>query len=154
MNLSDIVYREVSPLDEEVIHLIDKLNQYQIRLYGIDKCNLEPPASLQQNRAFMIGAYSNGRLIGIGAVKLLPDYAEIKRMYLEEEFRGRAIAESVLAYLEKYALEKGIFRICLETGNKHASALAFYKKAGYKEIEKFGHYRPNEVSIYFEKVHG
>jgi putative acetyltransferase len=152
MNLSHIVYREVSPLDEAVVHLIDRLNQYQIHLYGVEKCNLEPPASLQQSQAFMIGAYSSGKLIGIGAVKLLSDYAEIKRMYVEEEFRGRAIAETILRHLEKYVLEKGIFRICLETGNKHASALAFYKKAGYTEIDKFGHYRPNEVSVYFEKV--
>lgn len=54
--------------------------------------------------------------------------------------------------LEIYAREKNILKICLETGNLHISALAFYGKMGYERVESFGNYLPNKVSVYFEKV--
>ncbi len=40
----------------------------------------------------MVGAYLGGRLTGMGALKQM-DYAEIKRMFVEPEQRGKGIAK-------------------------------------------------------------
>lgn len=148
----DLFIKPLLPTDEGVLKLIDKLNTYQIGLYGADKCNLESAQSLQNNNAFMLGAFDGQTLAGIGAIKLADGYAEIKRMYVEEAYRGLSIAENILRQLEDYARHKGILRICLETGNKHQQALKFYQRQGYFRIERFGSYTPNEVSVYFEKT--
>ena len=149
--MTNVLYKQVLPLDENVIALIEKLNQYQINLYGREKCSLDSPEVLQQSQAFMVGAYANELLIGIGAVKFFDDYAEIKRMYIEENFRGLSIAEHILTRLEEHAAKNGIHKICLETGTLHHAAQKFYQKMGYTSIERFGNYPLNEVSVFLGK---
>jgi putative acetyltransferase len=147
-----MVIKQVHPTDVQVGTLIEKLNQYQVGLYGVDACNLETAESLEKNKAYMLGAYVEEVLVGIGAVKLLEGYAEIKRMYVVESYRGLAIAESILHTLEAYVQQSGIDRIFLETGYLHHAAISFYKKLGYAQVESFGTYKPNQVSVYFGKT--
>lgn len=142
---------QVNITDPAVEVLIHKLNAYQWALYGPEKCNHESPESLQKNGAYMTGAWSENELAAIGAVKIMEGYAEIKRMYVDQPFRGLGLAEKILDTLEQYVLRNGISRICLETGNLHTAALQFYRKKGYKEVVSFGSYQPNGYSIYFEK---
>jgi putative acetyltransferase len=150
-NYMQVDYRTVPPTDPQVVSLIEKLNIYQEELYGAENCNLETPESLLANKALMIGAYAGNNLAGIGGIKLLRDHAEVKRMFVEENYRGLGIAESILKRLESYAQKNGVREICLETGNLHSAALAFYRKLGYEPVESFGNYKPNSVSLYFSK---
>jgi putative acetyltransferase len=149
--MNAIAIKAVSPLNPDVRHLINQLDAYQIDLYGIEKCNLETPEALVHNQAYMIGAYAGDALIGIGGIKIYDTYAEVKRMFVDNKFRGKAIARLILEQLENYALRKGITKVFLETGKLHVEALGFYRKNGYSEVEKFGEYFPNEVSVYFSK---
>jgi len=142
---------QVSPDNESVQKLIDKLDKYQIELYGIECCHLDSVAELQKCGAYMMGAYSDDALIGIGAVKIFDKYAEVKRVFVEEEFHGSGVADKILSALEDYSAHKGKEKIYLETGTLQYSALNFYKRLGYSEIEKFGDYIPTDVSVFFEK---
>jgi len=141
----------VSYTDPGVALLVDLLDKYQIGLYGILPCNLDSIAVLEKSRAYLLGAYHAGNLIGIGAVKLFAGYAEVKRMYIQNEFRGRGFAGDILSALENYTKNAGINKIYLETGYLQEQAIAFYKKCGYVQIEKFGTYEPNGTSVYFSK---
>ncbi|MBL0744691.1 GNAT family N-acetyltransferase [Chryseolinea lacunae] len=147
-----LTIKQVAPTDAGVVALIDKLNRYQIALYGIEACNLEPPESLIKNNAFMVGAFSHEELAGIGAIKVLDGYGEIKRMYVEESHRGLSVAEEILSALETYAAGRAIHSVYLETGRLHHAAIKFYRKMGYEVVEQFGDYRPNAVSLYFGKT--
>lgn len=147
-----IVVKQVSPTDLDVTKLIDALNAYQIGLYGIENCNLEPPDSLVKNEAYMVGAFLKGALIGIGAVKIVDTYGEVKRMFVKDEYRGLSVAKRILQELEAFVSRKNIQRVFLETGNRHDAAIAFYKREGYQQVDSFGNYKPNAVSIYFGKT--
>ena len=146
-----LTLRTVAYDDVEVGEMIRRLDQYQIGLYGKENCNLDSVSRLKDSGALLLGAFAGDMLAGIGAVKLFDGYAEIKRMYTGEGFRGLGAARLVLNGLEEYARENGKKRVCLETGYLHDAALTFYTKAGYGVIERFGNYKPNTVSIYFEK---
>lgn len=146
-----ISIREVSLQDKSVHVLIQKLDQYQIELYGIKSCNLESAEDLINNKTYLLGAFSDSILVGIGGVKFLDNYAEVKRMYFTKLSRGLGVASKLLESLERYALKKGFNTICLETGIKHYSALSFYKKHGYVVVNNFGDYQPNKVSVYMKK---
>jgi putative acetyltransferase len=150
----EMIIKPVLPTNPQVVALIEKLNHYQVGLYGIEACNLETPQSLEKNNAFMLGAYFDEYLAGIGAIKLLDGYAEIKRMYVEEDYRGLSVAENILSTLEAYTKQNGVYKLFLETGNLQHAAIRFYKKSGYLEVESFGKYKPNNVSVYFEKIIG
>ncbi|MFC4494296.1 GNAT family N-acetyltransferase [Streptomyces ovatisporus] len=67
--------------------------------------------------------------------------AEIKRMYVVPEVRGRGLARQILALLEDDAREAGRTRMVLETGTAQPEAIALYTSSGYEPAEKFGHYR-------------
>ncbi|MFE2277213.1 GNAT family N-acetyltransferase [Streptomyces sp. NPDC059454] len=72
--------------------------------------------------------------------------AELKRMYVSEQMRGRGLARRVLAALEEDARAAGRVRMVLETGTKQPEAIALYTSSGYEPCEKFGYYRFHEES--------
>jgi putative acetyltransferase len=145
------VFKRVSPAQADVQGLIRQLDLYQIGLYGIERCNLSSIEELSDAGVFMLGALCEGDLAGIGAVKLYPNYGELKRVVVAPSFRGKGLAGQLVSVLESHALKEGRRKICLETGYLQAEAIALYRKLGYSKIPSFGCYKPNEVSIYMEK---
>jgi GNAT superfamily N-acetyltransferase len=73
--------------------------------------------------------------------------AEIKRMFVIPEARGRGLARRLLAELEDSARAAGRRRMVLETGQKQPEAIALYASSGYVPISKFGYYRNEELSV-------
>ncbi|WTB90308.1 GNAT family N-acetyltransferase [Streptomyces cellulosae] len=78
--------------------------------------------------------------------------AELKRMYVVEEMRGRGLARRILAALEEDARAAGRVRMVLETGTKQPEAIALYTSSGYEPCEKFGYYRFHEESLCYAKT--
>ncbi|MGW0788993.1 GNAT family N-acetyltransferase [Streptomyces sp. NPDC002911] len=77
--------------------------------------------------------------------------AEIKRMFVIAEGRGRGLARRILAALEADARAAGRTRMVLETGDKQPEAIALYTSNGYRPCAKFGHYRMYDSSICMAK---
>ncbi|MFF4784787.1 GNAT family N-acetyltransferase [Streptomyces griseorubiginosus] len=77
--------------------------------------------------------------------------AELKRMYVIEQMRGRGLARRVLSALEEDARAAGRLRMVLETGTKQPEAIALYTSSGYEPCAKFGYYRHHEDSRCFAK---
>ncbi|NEY32491.1 GNAT family N-acetyltransferase [Streptomyces sp. PRKS01-65] len=77
--------------------------------------------------------------------------AELKRMFVLEQMRGRGLARRILAALEEDARAAGRLRMVLETGTKQPEAMALYASSGYEPCEKFGYYRFHEESRCFAK---
>lgn len=73
--------------------------------------------------------------------------AEIKRMFVVKEARGRGLARAILAELEASAAAAGRTRMVLETGSRQPEAIALYKSCGYVPVKKFGYYRDQELSM-------
>jgi GNAT superfamily N-acetyltransferase len=73
--------------------------------------------------------------------------AEIKRMFVVKEARGRGLARAILAELEASAAAAGRTRMVLETGSRQPEAIALYESCGYVPVKKFGYYRHEELSI-------
>ncbi|MFE6619491.1 GNAT family N-acetyltransferase [Streptomyces sp. NPDC057740] len=78
--------------------------------------------------------------------------AELKRMYVIEQMRGRGLARRILAALEEDARDAGRRRMVLETGAKQPEAVALYTSSGYEPCEKFGFYRFHEFSLCYAKA--
>ncbi|MBL0182679.1 MAG: GNAT family N-acetyltransferase [Chitinophagaceae bacterium] len=102
-----------------------------------------------------IVAYEDGKPVGSGAIKeFSPGIMEVKRMYTVPESRGKRIAGTVLAELEKWATEMNCIKCVLETGIRQPEAIALYKRSGYVQIPNYGQYLNVENSVCFEKVLG
>ena len=97
-------------------------------------------------------AYEGETAIGCGAFRRHDDdTAEIKRMFVRPESRGRRIATLVLAELESWAGELGYRSCVLETGFKQPEAIALYKRAEYVEIPNYGQYADIVNSVCMRK---
>lgn len=104
------------------------------------------------NLKYVVVAYENDKPVGCGAIKDFSAQAmEVKRMYVLPECRGKGIASTILAELEKWTKELGYKRCVLETGKKQVDAVSLYKKSGYNVITNYGQYLNIDASICFEK---
>lgn len=77
--------------------------------------------------------------------------AEIKRMYVRENFRGLGLGRAVLLHLERSAAVAGVTRLILETGQPQPEAVNLYRSAGYTDVEPFGFYAEDELSVHLGK---
>ena len=92
------------------------------------------------NGAFLV-LYCDGEPIGCGAVrKLGADEAELKRMYVRPEARGRKLGAVLVDALEAEARALGVQRLLLETALYLAPAVRVYERAGFTPIPQYGEY--------------
>jgi GNAT superfamily N-acetyltransferase len=98
-------------------------------------------------------AYINENALGCGAFrKYREDTAEIKRMFVKSELRGKAIGVKILGELEKWAEELGMNTFILETGKRQPEAIRLYEKSGYTVIPNYGQYGGIENSVCMKKI--
>lgn len=101
----------------------------------------------------VIICYEDEIAVGCGAFKEYePTVAEIKRMFVLPEKRGKGIASTVLNALEIWAKENGFQHAILETSNQLTNAISLYKKSGYEIIPNYGQYIDVESSVCMKKI--
>lgn len=93
----------------------------------------------------------DGRPVGCGGIEIAGDAAELKRMFVAPEVRGRGVGMALLAFLEAEARRQGIRRLVLETGDAQAAALALYARAGFVRVPCWGAYAASPSSICMAK---
>jgi len=100
----------------------------------------------------VILAYWEEQAVGCGAIKEYgAQITEIKRMYVNPDFRGRKIASKILVELEQWAKELQYESCILETGSRQTEAIELYKNNGYSITPNYGQYQNVENSVCFEK---
>jgi len=110
------------------------------------------PEHLEDGRGTFLVARDGGRAVGCGAIRVLdPMSAEVKRMYVEPELRGKGVGRAVMMALEAAARRLGVQRLVLETGVHQDAAIALYERAGFTRIDCWGEYTSSPSSICYEK---
>ncbi|MEM9894884.1 MAG: GNAT family N-acetyltransferase [Bacteroidota bacterium] len=107
---------------------------------------------LSEIKHYVLAYTSNHLPIGCGAFK--PQNrrtAEIKRMYVKENYRRNGAARKILQALEDWALELKYDVCILETGKRQTEAASFYKDMGYSITANYSPYEAMENSICFRK---
>ncbi|MFD0164991.1 GNAT family N-acetyltransferase [Streptomyces decoyicus] len=130
------------------------VQQEYVRRYGDgDMTPLGPEMFTPPHGTYLI-AYEGARPLATGGWRRQEDLAEgyavgdaeIKRMFVVPEARGRGLARQILAALEADARAAGRSRMVLETGTQQPEALELYASSGYALVEKFGLYRTYDES--------
>jgi putative acetyltransferase len=144
----------VDPRMPEAVELIHALSEELAERYDrVDdgSGHFQPEDALVAGSAFVIGR-SGGRAVACGALRPLEgQVAEIKRMFVVPDCRGRGYSKAVLAELERLARENGYTTVRLETGDRQPEAIRLYERSGYHRIPNFGIYVGSERSVCFEK---
>lgn len=145
--------------------LNDRVQREYAERYGDedgDRTPLAPEMFEPPHGLYLIGYDPDGTPVATGgwrtkdASEQEPGYedgdAEIKRMYVVPEARGRGLSRIVLAILEDDALAAGRTRMVLETGTAQPEAIALYESSGYEPCVKFGLYRDSQESRCYAKL--
>ncbi len=107
---------------------------------------------LEDGRGTFLVARHDSRAVGCGAIRLLDARtAEVKRMYVEPDQRGKGVGRALLARLEASARQFGARRLVLETGSHSPDALALYRRAGFTQVDCWGEYATSPTSVCMEK---
>jgi GNAT superfamily N-acetyltransferase len=145
----------------DALKLNDAVQQEYAERYGsegditpLDPAMFEPPHGL-----YLLAYDDEDRPVATGAWRAqhhndegyADGDAEIKRMYVVPEARGRGLARAILAMLEDDARTAGRTRMVLETGTAQPEAIALYVSSGYEPAAKFGVYRFEPASRCFAK---
>jgi putative acetyltransferase len=116
--------------------------------------NFKPEDVLVPGSGFLLGRVGR-QAVACGAYRpLAPGVAEIKRMFVVPEHRGRGYSKAILTTLERMATESGYLAVRLETRAKQAAAIALYEGLGYARIPNYGIYEGREDCLCYEKPLG
>ena len=151
----DIEY--LDPDSPDVQALIAASDAYYTDLYPVESTHLENSEDLKRPNVLFVGCRIDGELVASGAAKILQDdisYAEIKRVFVLAQHRGKGLSNKIMRYLEGELENRGVMLFRLETGIKQPEALGLYRKLGYRERGPFGTYVTDPLSVFMEKYVG
>lgn len=140
------------PTTPDVIALLEAGDAYGASLYPAESNHFLPLDALRgPNVCFVVARDRHGAALATGAIALAGDFAELKRMWVVPDARGKGISTAVLADLEARALDAGHSLLRLETGIDNHEALALYERKGFVRRGPFGCYREDPLSVFMEK---
>jgi putative acetyltransferase len=92
----------------------------------------------EKDHGLFLVVLDDGKVIGTGALKKLDkETAELKRLWLLEEYHGQGIGYRVITELFDFARRNHYRCVRLQTTHSQARAVQFYKKLGFYEIESY-----------------
>ena len=110
------------------------------------------PYNLSESISDVLIASVSGVAVGCAGLKAYSDSdVEIKRVWVEPEFRGNHISSVMMDELENRATELGFKRAILQTRPQMEEAVHLYTKRGYKLIDNYPPYDKLEGAICFAK---
>lgn len=162
----------------EADHLLVLSDQYMASLYPAESNHLVSSESLRTGDAVFLGAFISstmslgtenadqpaktdelrpgievGECIACVAARFYREagYAEIKRLYVQEAYRGLGLSRKLMSAIEAEILAEGIGCARLEMGIYQPEADALYRSLGYRDIQPFGEYVVDPLSQFLEK---
>lgn len=130
--------RFVQPDSADFRTLAAALDAYYFTLVGdIQLKYAEPNRPENMNALAMV--YEGETAIACGAWKAVDsETAEIKRIYVKEEYRRRGVASALIRALEESAARSGRRKLILETAVDTTGSQALYLSLGYQLRDYYG----------------
>jgi len=144
---------EVDKSDSDLLWLVSELDAFQNALYPAESnhCLDLPKVNDEQLRCIIVRDES-GLPAGCGALLFHENgSAEIKRVYIRPEYRGRKLGEQIVSAIETIASEKNLSLLQLETGIHQQPAIALYRRCGYEICNAFPPYAKDPLSVFMCK---
>jgi GNAT superfamily N-acetyltransferase len=126
------VNRELAPAGMEAL-----FEQYIATAIGGELSYLLDVFSRARRNAFWVAALANDSrqiVATFGIEAHSDDTTELRRMYIDEDWRGRGLAQRMLRTAEAAARELGFSRMIVSTADIQSAAFRFYTKSGFKRI--------------------
>lgn len=105
------------------------------------------------NISWVLIAYDGNTLIGCAAIKRLDDKTvEVKRVFVDDKYRGLGIARKLISELETKVKNEGYQELVLETGKNNVVAITMYQNFDYEIIDNYPPYDNMSDSVCMKKT--
>ena len=112
--------------------LLDELDDDLERRYGDGEAVHAAPGEFLPPDGLFLVLRVGGTPVACGGYRRVDEQtAELKRMYVRPDARGKGLARLMLARLEHAAMQAGYVQLWLETGGEQPEAIALYEASGY-----------------------
>ena len=125
--------REASPGDVEAIAELE-LEAFPADAWTPDYLRLALAGQMPTVRVLV--AESDGALVGHAILSIVYEIAELQRIAVAERARRRGHATELLDATVRVSAGAAAERLLLEVREENHPALAFYRKAGFTEIDR------------------
>jgi ribosomal protein S18 acetylase RimI-like enzyme len=103
------------------------------------------------SEGILIIAYTNNNPIACAALRKIDEgICEVKRMYVQPDYRGLHIGDTLLDMLIKQAVVLDYKLMRLDTLDHMTPAITLYQKHGFYKIDAY-YFNPNKNTVYMEK---
>lgn len=138
--------------DPRLVALVTDLDNDQLVLYPSGSDYSMPLDEMANAVTYPFVAEWEGKPIGCACLYLSSEgIAEIKRVYVAPQGRGKNIASQLIHTLEEQVTLLKITALYLETGVYREAAIGLYKKHGFNITGPFGDYVFDPLSVYMVK---
>jgi GNAT superfamily N-acetyltransferase len=121
------INRELAP-----DHMREQFEEYIATVIDGELKQLPDIFSVARRNAFRV-VEVDGRIVGMFGIEACDaERTELRRMYLDKPYRGRA--QRMLACAEALAREFDFATMVLSTAEVQNAAIAFYRKSGYRLV--------------------
>lgn len=143
--------------DEEVQQARQLFEEYAAWLgfnlcfQNFDKELAELPGDYAPPNGCLLLAVENDQVAGCVALRKIGEgIAEMKRLYVRPEFRGKGLGRTMTETIIESARDLGYQRLRLDTlPGKMDQAIAMYRSLGFKDIERY-YNNPYEAAAFME----
>jgi len=144
------------PFDSADVQALAHAQQAEMRGLYSGEADIGPARDaamfFEPDGVFLVVRGDDGAAVACGGITRFDDErAELKRMYVVPEQRGRGLGRRVLVDLEAEARRLGYRSLVLETGDRQPEALGLYESSGYERIPCYPPYDSRALSRCFEK---
>jgi putative acetyltransferase len=135
----------------EFVSFLQASDAYAASLYPAESNHLLDVETLLRPEMHFFVVYEGDRAQGCGGFWAHDRFVEIKRVWVDPSARGKGLSRTLMTSIEREAQKLGYSVARLETGVHQPAALALYQALGYQECGPFGEYKPDPMSVFFEK---
>jgi GNAT superfamily N-acetyltransferase len=98
---------------------------------GLTAAMFDPPTGVfviarTENRAEPVG--------GAGLRIVAPGTGEVRRLWVDPEWRGRGVGRDLMTRIEGAACDLGVSVLRIETGDRQPEAVALYQRMGWERV--------------------
>ena len=152
-NMTQLEYRWTDGKNEDFQRFYLITEEYYSELVGGMKNRSSfVPYNISDSITDVVIAYYDDIAVGCAGLKRYSDDdVEVKRVWVEPDYRGMHIATDLIEMLENQAKQKGFQRTILQTRETMIDAVRLYSKRGYYQIDNYPPYDKMEGAICFAK---
>ena len=144
-----VAFTDVEPTADDARYAVGRYFDEIRDRFGFDATGLDEKdaAQLRPPHGVFIVAVSDGEPVACGGVQTIAaGVGEIKRMWVHDAWRGAGLGSRLLHHIEERCRQLGHRAIRLDTNESLTEAIAMYRAAGYRSIER---YNDNPYATHF-----